>query len=55
LKGLLGTENRMERKEVGLKTVDWAHLAQIRDQWWTLVNMAMNLWLFWHAGDLFSS
>jgi hypothetical protein len=23
--------------------VDWIHLAQDRDQWWTLVNAVMNL------------
>jgi hypothetical protein len=25
--------------------VDWIHLAQDRNQWWTLVNMVMNLWV----------
>jgi hypothetical protein len=31
---------RMERREEG---VDWIHLGQDRDQWWTLVNTVMGL------------
>jgi hypothetical protein len=27
-----------------LEVVDWMHLAQDRDQWWTLVNTVMNHW-----------
>jgi hypothetical protein len=29
-------------KEIVLEDVDWIHLAQDRDQWWAVVNMAMN-------------
>jgi hypothetical protein len=25
--------------------VEWRHVAQDRDQWWTLVNTVMNLWV----------
>jgi hypothetical protein len=34
---------RMDLKEIGLQGVDWIHLAQDRDQWWSLVNTVMNL------------
>jgi hypothetical protein len=29
---------RMDLREVGWEIVDWIHLSQDRDQWWTLVN-----------------
>jgi hypothetical protein len=35
----------MGLREIELKGVDWIHLAQKRDQWWTLVNTVMNLWV----------
>jgi hypothetical protein len=28
---------------VGCKGVGWNHLAQVKNQWWVLVNMVMNL------------
>jgi hypothetical protein len=31
--------------EIGREDADWIHLAQDRDQWQALVNMAMNLWV----------
>jgi hypothetical protein len=34
---------RMDLKEIGWKGVDWMCVAQDRDQWWSLVNMVMNL------------
>jgi len=34
---------RMDLTEVMSEVVDWMRLAQDRDQWWTLVNTAMNL------------
>jgi hypothetical protein len=34
---------RMDLREIGWEGVDWIHLAQDRDQWWTLVNTVMNL------------
>jgi len=33
----------MDLKEIGREGMDWLHLAQVRDQWWNLVNMVMNL------------
>jgi hypothetical protein len=33
----------MEFRETGWGVMDWIHLAQDRDQWRALVNMAMNL------------
>jgi hypothetical protein len=36
---------RMDLRETGWEGVDWMHLAKERDQWWTLVNMVMNLWV----------
>jgi hypothetical protein len=30
---------------LGWEGVDWMHLAQDRDQWLTVVNMVMNLWV----------
>jgi hypothetical protein len=32
----------MDLKEIVLGSVDWIHQTQDRDQWWTLVNTAMN-------------
>jgi len=34
--------------------VDWIHLAQDRDQWWTVVNMVMNHRVPQKAGHLTS-
>jgi hypothetical protein len=36
---------RMDCREVWWEVVDWIHLAQDRDQWQALVNMALNLWI----------
>jgi hypothetical protein len=33
----------MDLKEIGWEGVDWINLAHDRDQWWVLVNTAMNL------------
>jgi len=33
----------MNVTEIGWEVVAWTHLAQDRDQWWTLVNTVMNL------------
>jgi hypothetical protein len=35
----------MELREMGWVDVNSIHLAQDRDQWWALVNMAINLWV----------
>jgi hypothetical protein len=34
---------RMDLRELGWEGVDDIHLAQDRDQWWTLPKMVMNL------------
>jgi hypothetical protein len=34
---------KMDLREIGWEVVDWMHLAQVRDQWWDLVNTVMNL------------
>jgi hypothetical protein len=34
--------SRMDVRKIALEVVDWMHLAQDRDQWWTLVNTVMN-------------
>jgi len=34
---------RMGLREIGWEGMDWMHLAQVRDQWWALMNTAMNL------------
>jgi hypothetical protein len=33
----------MDLREMVLEVVDWIHLAQDRERWWTLVNTVMNL------------
>jgi len=33
----------MDRREIGWEVVNWLHLAQDRDHWWTLVKTVMNL------------
>ena len=34
---------QMDLDEIGCEDVDCIHVAQKRDQWWVLVNMAVNL------------
>jgi hypothetical protein len=34
---------RIDLREIEYEGVDWTHLAQGRDQWWILVNTAMNV------------
>jgi hypothetical protein len=34
---------RMDRREIGMGSVDWIQLAQDRDRWRALVNTVMNL------------
>jgi len=33
----------MDLKEVGCGGMDWIHVTQDREMWWTLVNAVMNL------------
>jgi hypothetical protein len=35
----------MDTGERRWESVDWIHLAQDRELWWTLVNMVMKLWV----------
>jgi hypothetical protein len=35
----------MDLREIGWCSMNWVDLAQDRDQWRTLVNMEMNLWV----------
>jgi hypothetical protein len=44
--------NRIYLKEIGLQSVDWTHLAQVRDQWWALVNVVMNFLFPYNVGNL---
>jgi hypothetical protein len=42
--GLRWEDNiRMDLRETGSYVVGWMHLAQDRNQWWSLVNTVMNL------------
>jgi hypothetical protein len=34
---------RMDLRKIGWEGVDWLHLAQDSDQWWSLVNTVMKL------------
>jgi hypothetical protein len=33
---------RMDLREIGWGRMDWIGVAQVRDQWWALVNTVMN-------------
>jgi hypothetical protein len=43
----MGRYIRMGLREIGWEGVDWVHLAQIRNQWWDLVNTVINLHKRW--------
>jgi hypothetical protein len=36
---------RMDLGEIECEVVDWIHLAQGRDQWRTVVNTVINIWV----------
>jgi hypothetical protein len=36
---------KMELTEIGWGGMDWIDLAEVRDHWRALVNMAMNVWV----------
>jgi hypothetical protein len=41
----LGIDGKMDLNKTGWEGMDWIHLYQDKDQWWSLVNMLMNLWI----------
>jgi hypothetical protein len=43
----LGGNIRIDLRDIGWGGghVDWMHLAQNRDSWWSLVNTVLNLWV----------
>jgi hypothetical protein len=43
--------NKMDLKGMGCEGVDWIQVAQSRDQWQTLLNMAMKLRVPQKAGN----
>jgi hypothetical protein len=40
---LVGDIIKLGPGEIGWVGIDWIHLAQTRDQWWTVVNIVINL------------
>jgi hypothetical protein len=46
---------KTDLREIGWSCVDWIDLAQDRDQWRVLVNMAMNLRVPQNFGNILSS
>jgi len=46
---------RMDLKRSRGKVVDWIHLAQVRGQWWALVDTVMNLRVPYKVGNFLSS
>jgi hypothetical protein len=46
---------KMDLKERGWFGIDWIDLAQNRDQWRAVVNMAMNIWVPLKVVKFFSS
>jgi len=45
----------MDVKETGWAGIHWTHLAQDKDMWWALVNMAVNLQVPQNIGNLLTS
>jgi hypothetical protein len=54
LNGFFGKTKAMENgrlREIRWRDVDWMHLAQDTDQWWSFVNTVMNLRFPYEAGE----
>jgi len=45
----------MDLREIGYKSVDWIHLARVRDQWRALADTVMNLPVPKRAGNFLTS
>jgi hypothetical protein len=45
----------MNLKETGCEDVNWIHLAQDRDQWWAVVNTAMNIRFLLKGGNFLTN
>jgi len=45
---------KTNRKEIGWKGLDWDGIAQNRDRWRAVVNVAMNLRVPYNAGNFFT-
>jgi len=41
----------MDLREMGWEGIDWMYLVQDREDLWALVNMVMNLWFPYKAGN----
>jgi hypothetical protein len=46
---------KMDLREIGRECMDWMHLVQDRDQWWSLVNTVMYLRFPQKAGNFLTS
>jgi hypothetical protein len=46
---------KMDLREIGRGVMDWTDLAQDRDQWRSLMNTIMNLWVPQNVGKLSGS
>ena len=57
---LLGTcrrcvYNNMSLKPVVCESVEWILLVNVRDQWWTVINVVNKLWVSKNPGNVFKS
>ena len=42
---------KMDLQKVGLRSMEWIHLAQNLDRWWVVMNAVMNLWVRYNVGN----
>jgi hypothetical protein len=38
-------DNETDLKGIGWEDMDWIHLVEDRDKWWSHLSMAVNLWV----------